>query len=87
MVYRIFTTKAALREFNKLERALQEAVRDCILPLESNPRPDGVTKLKGQDNSYRVTEGDYRIVFDIDDKQRLVTIVRIGRRDKVYKKK
>ena len=50
----------------------------------NSPRPKGVEKIKNA-GLWWVRQGDYRIVYNIDDKQRLVTIVRVGHRREVYK--
>ena len=52
--------------------------------LASAPRPIGAEKLSGEEK-YRVRQGDYRILFTIDDAERAVMIVKIGQRDDVYR--
>ncbi|MCX7052695.1 MAG: type II toxin-antitoxin system RelE/ParE family toxin, partial [Proteobacteria bacterium] len=49
------------------------------------PRPNGSEKLAGYDDRYRVRQGNYRIVYAIDDKASYVTIYRIGHRKDVYR--
>ncbi len=49
------------------------------------PRPNGVKKLQGEENSYRIRVGDYRVIYDIFDDVLLVSVVDIGHRSKVYK--
>lgn len=53
--------------------------------LATSPRPNGVKKLKGKENTYRIRVGDYRILYEIFDDVLLVTVVKIGHRSKVYK--
>ena len=53
--------------------------------LEDNPRPDGVEKLAGVDDLYRVRVGTYRIVYAIRDRELVVIVVRIGHRRDVYR--
>ena len=52
--------------------------------LAANPRPAGVEKLSGIDR-YRIRQGDYRMVYAIDDEQKVVDIVRIAHRKDVYR--
>jgi mRNA interferase RelE/StbE len=47
--------------------------------LADNPRPDGSEKLVGGDR-YRVRQGPYRIVYEIEDNARIVRIVKVGHR-------
>ena len=53
--------------------------------LASSPRPRGSEKLAGYDNRYRVRQGNYRIVYLIDDDLDKATIFKIGDRKDVYR--
>ena len=50
-----------------VDRAMEK-----IHKLASEPRPDGVVKLKGFDDEYRIRVGDYRIRYEVDDEKQLV---------------
>ena len=54
-------------------------VAQTILRLEDNPRPPGCRKLHGKDG-WRVRVGNWRVIYHIDDQERVVTIVEIKRR-------
>jgi mRNA interferase RelE/StbE len=56
-----------------------------IHSLAEDPRPPGSEKLAGYDDQYRVRQGNYRIVYLIDDKRKEITIYRIGHRREVYR--
>jgi mRNA-degrading endonuclease RelE of RelBE toxin-antitoxin system len=47
-------------------------------------RPPGCKKLKGGDNEWRIRVGDYRIVYEIDDRARTVDVTRIAHRREAY---
>lgn len=85
MSYKIEFSKAASKQFKKLSSELQDRIQTKIDDLALEPRPDGVKKLKGEENSYRIRVGDYRVVYDIYDDVLLITIIKIGHRSKVYK--
>jgi mRNA interferase RelE/StbE len=51
--------------------------------LEENPRPAGYKKLKGRDG-YRIRAGNYRIIYDIFDKELIVDIITLGHRKNIY---
>ena len=55
-----------------------------IRGLADDPRPHGSEKLSGEDRS-RIRQGDDRVVYAIDDEQRIVEVVRIGHRRDVYR--
>ena len=56
-----------------------------IQGLASNPRPHGSEKLSGYDKRYRVRQGNYRVVYLINDELDEVTIFKIGNRKDVYR--
>ncbi len=56
-----------------------------IQALATNPRPNGSEKLAGYAHRYRVRQGNFRIVYLIDDEASAVTIYKIGHRKDVYR--
>jgi mRNA interferase RelE/StbE len=56
-----------------------------IAALATNPRPHGSEKLAGYDDRYRIRQGNYRVVYEIDDNASQVTIYKIGHRREVYR--
>lgn len=78
--YRVEIAPAAGRDLRKLPEPVFEALRPVILGLSSVQRPSGVRKLKGAERAYRVRFGPYRILYEIDDKKKLVVVLRVVRR-------
>jgi mRNA interferase RelE/StbE len=64
---------------------MRDRVRVAVDGLASNPRPVRVVKLAGRAD-YRVRVGDYRVVYAVDDAERLVIVARIGYRREVYRR-
>ena len=56
-----------------------------IKELANNPRHQGSEKLAGRLNPYRFRQGDYRVIYSVDDQSRLVDIIKIGHRIDVYR--
>jgi mRNA interferase RelE/StbE len=56
-----------------------------IQALATNPRPHGSHKLAGYADRYRLRQGNFRIVYLIDDEASAVTIFKIGDRNEVYR--
>ena len=56
-----------------------------IKMLANDPRPKGCEKLAGAVNAWRVRQGDYRILFTVDDEARVVDVFKIGHRREVYR--
>lgn len=67
MSYDIQFSKSASKQIKKLSSEVQERIQTKIDNLAIEPRPDGVKKLKGRENAYRIRVGDYRIIYDIFD--------------------
>jgi mRNA interferase RelE/StbE len=86
MTYTIIVTKSIQKELDNLPDRLKERVYDKITQLSDNPRPDGVTKLKGYENEYRVRIGDYRVRYEIVDKDKTILLLQCKHRREVYKK-
>ncbi|MEH2047734.1 type II toxin-antitoxin system RelE family toxin [Nostoc sp.] len=64
---------------------LQERIQIQIDDLATEPRPNGVIKLKGEENTYRIRVGDYRVIYDIFDDLLVVNVVEVGHRKNIYK--
>ena len=83
--YSLEIKRSASREIERLPtKKDRRLVVDRILGLAEDPRPPGSEKLAGDDR-YRVRQGLYRIVYEIDDTPRVVRIVKVGHRREVYR--
>ena len=83
--YGISFARSARKELDRLPADLAERVLQKIEALSENPRPAGVTKLKGQKNVWRLRVGDYRVVYAIDDTARTVDVSIVRHRRDVYR--
>ena len=83
--YEVRLHPAAARAFRRLHGPLRDRIRDAVDRLADDPRPRGAEKLAGRDD-YRVRVGDYRIVYAVDDSERLVLVARIAHRREVYRR-
>jgi mRNA interferase RelE/StbE len=85
-MYKILYTPKVMKELDELDNFAYLKIRERILSLINEPRPVGSLKLTSE-NGYRVRSGDYRILYEIDDKMKIVKLLRIGHRKDIYKKK
>ena len=83
-IYAITFAASARKELRDLTAALVERILPRIRELADHPRPPGCKKLHGFKNRWRIRVGDYRIVYQIDDVQKVVDITRIAHRREVY---
>lgn len=82
--YSLRIKKSAERELRGIPQPDLRRIVKRIQGLAQNPRPSGFEKLSGQDR-YRLRQGDYRIVYGVDDETRKIEIVKIGHRREVYR--
>ena len=84
MSYRILIIRRAQKELAELSGNSYLRVRDTILTLAKEPKPVGHLKLTGREG-YRIRVGEYRVIYEIDDASRTVTVLHIGHRRDVYR--
>ncbi|MEH1816051.1 MAG: type II toxin-antitoxin system RelE/ParE family toxin [Nostoc sp.] len=85
MSYKVEILRSALKQLKKIPSELQERIQIKIDDLATEPRPNGVKKLKGKENAYRIRVGDYRVIYDIFDDILVVNVVEVGHRKNIYK--
>ena len=85
MAYSILLAPPAERQLKALPQAVQKRLVKRLKTLQANPRPHGVKKLAGEENLYRVREGNYRIIYTIREKALIVLVLKIGDRKEVYR--
>ncbi|MGH9875027.1 MAG: type II toxin-antitoxin system RelE family toxin [Pyrinomonadaceae bacterium] len=87
MKYELLRSPQALRQLRHLRKTNPQIISSIIArinALSDNPRPPGATKLVNR-TEWRVRVGDYRILYQIDDKNARVIIVSVSHRRDVYK--
>ncbi len=82
--YRLLLKLSAAKELEDLPRRDLARVIDRIRGLSEQPRPSGCEKLSGQER-YRVRQGNYRILYEVDDAAESITVVKVGHRRDVYR--
>jgi mRNA interferase RelE/StbE len=82
--YRLLIKPTAVKELEALPAKDRRRIVPRIEGRASEPRPHGCEKLSGLEQ-YRVRQGDYRVVYGVDDEARVVIVVKIGHRRDVYR--
>ena len=83
--YEVQFARSAAKEFRSLSTGLKHRIGAAIDSLIRDPRPPGVRKLVGHKRLYRIRVGQYRVVYEIDDKEKLIRITRVQHRREVYR--
>ena len=84
--YNIEFAPAVARQVGSIPRKQQMRIASKIDALASDPRPPGCVKLKGSEDIYRIRVGDYRILYQVRDEALLVLVVKVGKREIIYKR-
>jgi mRNA interferase RelE/StbE len=84
-VYEVFLERRAERDLKKLSEEMFYRVIPQLKALSENPKPSGCRKITGSKNDLRIRIGDYRIIYEIDEKEKAVKVMRIKHRREVYK--
>lgn len=82
--YSVFIKPSAVKELEAVPTRDRQRIARPIQGLGANPRPPGAEKLSGLDR-YRLRQGNYRIIYAIEDERLVVLVVRIGHRRDVYR--
>ena len=79
MSYQVNLRRAAQKQLDRVTGRDYEIVAEAISALEQEPRPKRVKKL-AESGLWRIRVGQYRVVYNIDDEERLVIVVWVARR-------
>ncbi|MEK6609992.1 MAG: type II toxin-antitoxin system RelE/ParE family toxin [Gemmatimonadota bacterium] len=85
MSYRIAFTRRAEREFGSLPERERVRLGRRIDALATTPRPSGMKTLGGAEDLYRLRSGDYRVIYQIEDRVITIAVVRVGHRRDIYR--
>ena len=81
--YRVLIEKRAEKDLDRLPKTIRFRIRKVMSDLGTIPRPRGWKKL--EDDACRIRVGRrYRVVYEIDDKQKTVLVTKIGTREGIY---
>ncbi len=84
--YSINWKTSALRDLKKFEKQYVQQLLSAIELLAGNPFPAKCLKLHGSESLYRIRSGDYRIIYQVEDKAGSVTIYHIRHRKDAYRR-
>lgn len=85
MSYRVVVATRAKTELEAIPSPVFEAVEKKMLALGEDPRPPGCKKLKGEGRTWRIRSGKYRVIYQIDDSEKIVTVIGVGHRKDIYR--
>ena len=84
MSYNILILRRAQKELAGLPTESYERVKNAIQSLSENPRPSGCKKLVAREG-LAIRVGNYRVIYEVDDGQRVAEVLHVGHRRDVYR--
>lgn len=83
--YRIEISSSAEKKLKRLPKKELLKIIEAIEVLSINPYPEGCRKLKGEDSTYRIKQGLYRIIYQVENSKLKVLVLKLGHRKDIYK--
>lgn len=84
-MYTIEWKRKAAKNLEKIPKEIASKIREKIAALVKDPRPPGCQKLEGYEDSYRIRQGDYRVVYTLEEDRLIVTIIDVAPRSSIYR--
>lgn len=81
----VLISSHAERDLRQLDAPVFHKIIAEIKALAGDPRPPGCRKLAGSKSDWRIRVGDYRVLYEIDDRRNVVRILRVRHRREAYR--
>ena len=82
--YKIEWKSSAQKELRKLDKTVIPRLIEAVAALANNPYPVGCRKIVGSESSYRVRVGNYPIIYQVQNQELIIEIIRVGHRQSIY---
>ena len=84
--YRLLDKSSAAKEIEAVgTKRDRQRIVGRIQSLATDPKPPGSEKLAGPAALFRVRQGDYRVIYVVDDAHRTIEVIKVGHRREVYR--
>ena len=84
-MYAVYLERGVQKDLDNLPRDRFDQILSEIKLLADNPRPVGCRKIMGSKSDWRIRIGDYRVIYEIDNKSKVVRVMRVKHRREVYR--
>ena len=84
MRHQVIIPKSVRKELDRLPEDVARRILARLAGLETNPRPADVKKLRGRE-AWRIRVGDYRVIYEIHDRELQVIVITVGHRREIYR--
>ncbi len=83
-MHKVYVEKSAQKDLKKIPLEELQKILEEIKKLSLNPRPAGCRKLTGSKNDWRIRIGNYRVVYEINDREKSIKVMIVRHRRNVY---
>lgn len=85
-MYKIIFKKEAAKSLNKIPRIVAKLIREKLEAVAANPYANhpNAKKLQGRDG-YRLRVGDWRVIYEVQNEQLMILVLRVAPRGEVYR--
>jgi mRNA interferase RelE/StbE len=83
--YAVVFARSARKELQNLDPQVARRILRQVEALVTDPRPSGVVKLEGATDLWRIRVGQWRVVYRVSDRERMVDIIAVRHRSDVYR--
>lgn len=84
-MFRVLCEKRIFKDLDKIPKEDVKKIINLIEELSSNPHPPSSRKLSGKASFYRVRQGDFRIIYEIKNREKEIRIILIRHRSEAYR--
>ena len=84
MPYTVYLKRSAEKELEELPTKIHDRILTVLLSLKDNPFPRNAKKLHGRDG-VRIRVGNYRVLYIVDDADKMIEVISIADRKEVYR--
>ena len=84
-MHELLIERSAERDLDRLSKVVRERIIPKIKGLAEAPRPAGTRKITGTRRDWRLRVGDHRIIYEVNDQERVVKVWRVRHRREAYR--
>ena len=85
MMYKIILSNSATKYFKRLNEPIQSWLKAAMEEMKTDPWTGDVKAIGGRPGMWRRRVGDYRIIYFVDSKARVIKVADIGNRKDIYR--
>jgi mRNA interferase RelE/StbE len=85
-VYEVYLERSAENDLKRLPTSTFNRIVHQIKTLAENPRPSGCRKITGSKNDWRIRIGDYRVLYEVNDRVKAVRVMRVRQCREAYRR-